>query len=89
MASYDSELLRDGVHPESQGGTVMLNVDGSPLLNYPLTDYVMAGLKQSMLSMAEIQFAAGAKSVLPTHEQADAYTSWAQAKAVLGQPSFN
>jgi len=76
-------LLRDGFHPESQGGTVMLNVDGSPLLNYPLTDYVMAGLKQSMLSMAEIQFAAGAKSVLPTHEQADAYTSWAQAKAAI------
>ncbi|MBT9609113.1 GMC family oxidoreductase [Aquabacterium sp.] len=76
-------LLRDGFHPESQGGTVMLNLDGSPLLHYPLTDYVMAGLKQSMLSMAEIQFAAGAKSVLPTHEQADAYTSWAQAKAAI------
>jgi choline dehydrogenase-like flavoprotein len=74
-------LLRDGFHPESTGGNVLLNVDGSALLNYPLTDYVLAGFKQALLSMAEVQFAAGAKKVLPLHEQGKYYTSWAEAKA--------
>jgi choline dehydrogenase-like flavoprotein len=31
--------------------------------------------------MAEIQFAAGAREVLPVHERARAYASWAEAKA--------
>ena len=77
-------LMRDGFHEESQGGTVMLNVDGSPMLHYPLSDYVLAGFKQALLTMAEIQFAAGAKKVIPLHEQSEAYTSWAQAKAAIG-----
>ena len=34
-----------------------------------------------MLSMAELQFAAGASSVIPVHELATAYKSWAEAKA--------
>lgn len=76
-------LLRDGFHPESQGGQVILNVDGSPLLHYPLSDYVLAGFKQSLLTMAEIQFAAGAKKVLPLHEQGRYYTTWAEAKAAI------
>jgi choline dehydrogenase-like flavoprotein len=76
-------LLRDGFHPESTGGNVLLNLDGSALLNYPLTDYVLAGFKQSLLTMAEVQFAAGAKKVLPLHEQGQYYTSWAEAKAAI------
>ncbi len=76
-------LLRDGFHPESQGGKVLLNVDGSPLLNYPLNDYVLAGFKQALLTMAEVQFAAGAKKVLPLHEQGAYYSTWAQAKAAI------
>lgn len=76
-------LMRDGFHPESQGGTVMLNVDGSPLVHYSLTDYVLAGFKQAWLTMAEIQFAAGAKKVLPFHEQGIYYTNWAEAKAAI------
>jgi choline dehydrogenase-like flavoprotein len=76
-------LLRDGFHPESQGGTVLLNVDGSPMLHYPLTDYVLDGFKQAMLTMAEVQFAAGAKTVLPAHEQGEQYSSWGQAKAAI------
>jgi choline dehydrogenase-like flavoprotein len=76
-------LLRDGFHPESTGGQVLLNVNGSPLLHYPLTDYVLAGFKQALLSMAEVQFAAGAQKVLPLHEQGRHYTSWAQAKAAI------
>ena len=76
-------LLRDGFHEQSQGGTVLLNVDGSPLLNYSLNDYLLAGFRQSILTMAEIQFAAGAKKVLPLHEQAQYYESWADAKAAI------
>ena len=32
-------LLRDGFHPESPGGTVSLQGDGTPSLDYPLNDY--------------------------------------------------
>jgi choline dehydrogenase-like flavoprotein len=78
-------LLRDGFHPESEGGTVLLNVDGSPLLHYSMSDYVLAGFKQALLSMAEIQFAAGARKVLPLHEQGRQYTSWAEAKAAISE----
>ncbi|AWI54338.1 GMC family oxidoreductase [Aquabacterium olei] len=76
-------LLRDGFHPESVGGTVYLNVDGSPLLHYSLTDYVLEGFRRALASMAEVQFAAGARKVLPLHEQGQHYTSWAEAKAAI------
>ncbi|MDI1259475.1 GMC family oxidoreductase [Aquabacterium sp.] len=74
-------LVRDGFHADASGGEVFLKLDGSPVLHYPLTDYVLDGFRRAFLSMAEIQFAAGAKSVLPLHEQATHYTSWAEAKA--------
>ncbi len=76
-------LLRDGFHPESEGGKVLLNVDGSPLLHYPLTDYVLEGFRRALLTMAEVQFAAGAQKVVPLHEQGRYYTSWAEAKAAI------
>jgi choline dehydrogenase-like flavoprotein len=76
-------LMRDGFHPESIGGTVKLRTDGTPLLDYPLTDYVMDGARRAFLSMAEIQFAAGARRVLPVHEMAAGYTSWAQAREAI------
>jgi choline dehydrogenase-like flavoprotein len=76
-------LLRDGFHPESPGGVVKLNKDGSPLLDYPLNDFVMEGARRALLNMAEIQFAAGAKQVLPVHEDALLYSSWAEAKAAI------
>jgi choline dehydrogenase-like flavoprotein len=78
-------LLRDGFHPESEGGTAMLNVDGSAMLHYPLSDYVLEGFRQALLTMAEVQFAAGAKKVLPMHEQGTRYTSWAEAKAGIAK----
>lgn len=74
-------LLRDGFHEQSPGGRVKLRSDGSAVLDYPLTPFVMEGARRAMLSMAEIQFAAGAKRVTPGHEAASAYTSWAEAKA--------
>ena len=78
-------LLRDGFHPESVGGQVGLRADGSPKLSYPLNDVVMDGARRALLSMAEIQFAAGAKQVLPVHEQAKPYTSWAEARDAIAR----
>ncbi|WP_019142976.1 GMC family oxidoreductase [Noviherbaspirillum massiliense] len=76
-------LLRDGFHPESVGGTVQLRDDGSPVLDYPITDYIWDGAKRALLSMAEIQFASGAKSVYPVHELSEGYTSWNAAKKAI------
>ncbi|MGH8806476.1 MAG: GMC family oxidoreductase N-terminal domain-containing protein, partial [Noviherbaspirillum sp.] len=76
-------LLRDGFHERSPGGTVQLRDDGSPVLDYPISDFVWDGVRRSLLSMAEIQFAAGAKSVYPVHEMAEGYTSWASAKEAI------
>ena len=76
-------LMRDGFHEQSPGGRVTLRDDGSPLLDYPLTDFVMDGARRAFLSMAEIQFAAGAKVVLPVHEMAQRYTSWKQAREAI------
>ncbi len=76
-------LLRDGFHAESAGGRVTLRKDGSPELDYPLTPFVMDGARRALLSMAELQFAAGAKQVLTGHELAPIYTSWQQAKASI------
>ncbi len=73
-------LMRDGFHEQSQGGNVKLRGDGSPALDYPLTDYVMDGARRALLSMMEIQFAAGATKVLPLHEMAHTYTTWGQAR---------
>ena len=74
-------LLRDGFHRDSPGGKVKLRGDGSPVLDYPLTDFVMAGARRAMLAMAEIQFAAGALQVLPVHELARPYASWKAGQA--------
>ncbi|NNG23585.1 GMC family oxidoreductase [Telluria aromaticivorans] len=74
-------LLRDGFHDGAPGGTVRLRGDGSPELDYPLTDYLWDGARRALLSMAEIQFAAGAREVLPAHEMSRRYRSWSEAKA--------
>jgi choline dehydrogenase-like flavoprotein len=76
-------LLRDGFHAESPGGRVSLREDGSPQLDYPLTPFVMDGARRALLSMAELQFAAGAKQVQVGHELATPQASWADAKAAI------
>ncbi len=78
-------LLRDGFHAEAPGGKVSLRADGSPVLDYPLTPFVMAGGRRALLSMAEIQFAAGARQVLPVHELAPPYASWAEAQRGIAE----
>ena len=76
-------LLRDGFHEDAPGGKVGLRGDNSAVLDYPLTEYVMDGARRALLSMMEIQFAAGARQVFPLHEMAAPYTSWAQARAAV------
>ncbi|MCW7488490.1 GMC family oxidoreductase [Leptospira meyeri] len=72
--------IRDGFNEESQGGTVSLNDVGYPILDYPLNDYIIDGIRRSYLSMAECQFAAGAKTVVPANNAVSPYSSWMDAK---------
>lgn len=76
-------LLRDGFHSESRGGHVVLAADGRAILDYPLNEPVWDGVRRAFLAMAEIQFAAGAKTVYPVHELAGGYTRFAEAKAAI------
>ncbi len=76
-------LMRDGFHPQSTGGTVGLHGDGTPLLDYPITPYVWEGVRRALKSMAQIQFAAGAKTVLPLHEAAQPVTSFEEAERLV------
>ncbi len=76
-------LLRDGFHPDSQGGTVRLRDDGTPQLDYPLLPVLWDGARRALRSMAEIQFAAGAQTVMPVHAQGAAFTNFADARAAI------
>jgi len=76
-------LMRDGFNDESEGGKVQLAHDHSPVLDYPITPFVWDGLRRSLLTMAQIQFAAGATAVMPIHESAWPYTSWSEAQAQI------
>jgi choline dehydrogenase len=78
-------LLRDGFVEQSPGGRVRLADDGSPLLDYDLSDYVWEGVKRAYLSMAELQFAAGAKQVRPAHIDARYVGSWSDAKKLIAE----
>lgn len=78
-------LLRDGFHEESVGGKVLLRSNGQPVLDYPLNAFLWNGVRRALLSMAEIQFAAGAKQVYPLHEQAKLYPSWAEARTAINE----
>jgi len=76
-------LLRDGFHPDSPGGTVTLASDGTPLLDYSLNDYLWDGARRALVTMAELQFAAGAKSVTPVHGVGAAYSTIADTRAAI------
>ena len=76
-------LLRDGFHPQSTGGSVELRGDGSPVLDYAVSDYAWDGLRRSFQTMAEIQFAAGAKAVLPLHADAGYVTTPQAARELI------
>ncbi|MDN6320497.1 MAG: GMC family oxidoreductase [Marinobacter sp.] len=76
-------LIRDGFHKDSPGGTVSLRDDGSPVLDYPVTDYLWDGLRRAFYTMAEIQFAAGADRVRLMHLDSGWYSNWTDAKAAI------
>jgi len=76
-------LMRDGFHPESQGGAVRLQDDGTPLLDYPLLPLFWDAARRAMRSMAEIQFAAGAQSVMPMHADGAAFVNIDEARAAI------
>ena len=76
-------LLRDGFHPQSAGGRVVLRGDGSPVLDYRIGDYAWNAMRRAYLAMAEIQFAAGARAVIPMHEGARSAASWREARAMI------
>jgi choline dehydrogenase-like flavoprotein len=77
-------LMRDGFHENSAGGRVRLAADGTPILDYALTPYIFEGIRRAMTAMAEIQFAAGATTVMPVHAEGDGYASFAAARAAIG-----
>jgi len=76
-------LHRDGFNDQSEGGVVELNEFNLPVLDYQLTDLFWRSAKESLLKMAEIQFAAGAKQVQPIHLEASLANSWPTAKAMI------
>jgi hypothetical protein len=73
-------LMRDGFHAQNEGGTVSLQDDGTPSLDYPLNDYFWDGARRALATMAEIQFAAGATTVMPVHVTGASYANWSQAR---------
>src|SRR5690606_39708465 len=54
-----------------------------PVLDYRMTDYTWDGIRRAFHSMAEIQFAAGAKAVLPAHADARYVTTLAEAHTLI------
>jgi choline dehydrogenase-like flavoprotein len=77
-------LVRDGFHPADAGGTVRLASDGSPVLDYPLEARFFDAARRAFMSMAEIQFAAGATTVLPVHGDGRAFDDVDAARRAIG-----
>ncbi|MDF3933049.1 GMC family oxidoreductase [Pseudomonas citronellolis] len=76
-------LMRDGFHPDSAMGSVSLRGDDTPVLDYRMTDYTWDGIRRAFHTMAEVQFAAGAKAVLPLHADAGYVKTPAEARALI------
>lgn len=76
-------LLRDGFHPDSPGGNVEVRGDGSPVLDYQVSPYAWEGLRRAFHNMAEIQFAGGAKAVMPMHADARYVKTLAEARSLI------
>jgi len=76
-------LVRDGFHAESPGGTVSLRDDGTPVLDYPLNGYLFDAIRRAFRTMAAIQFAAGARAVMPVHGAGASYSTAEAARAAI------
>jgi choline dehydrogenase-like flavoprotein len=78
-------IMRDGFHPDSPGGSVSLNSDGSPVLSYPTNNYLWRGVRHAYASLMQIQFAAGAQRVGAAHSDSAWYDNWQQAQNAVAQ----
>jgi choline dehydrogenase-like flavoprotein len=76
-------LMRDGFSERSPGGTVRLRDDTTPVLDYPVDAFLLDGARRAFRAMAEIQFAAGARSVSLGHERATRQSTLAATLAEL------
>jgi choline dehydrogenase-like flavoprotein len=76
-------LLRDGFHADSPGGSVALRADGAPVLDYTLNNYFWEGARRAFATMAEIQFAAGATTVMPVHASGASFNRWLDARGAI------
>lgn len=76
-------ILRDGFHPDSSGGRVVIDEFGRGAVDYPLNDYLYDGVRRAWKSMSECQFAAGAQQVMPGHRAAQPYSRWIQARDAI------
>ncbi len=76
-------LQRDGFDEQSPGGEVQLQGDGRGILDYPLNDHLWDGVRRAWHAMAEIQFAAGARAVMPGHLGGEFDTSLDGVKAQI------
>jgi choline dehydrogenase-like flavoprotein len=63
----------------------MLHDDGTPVLDYPLNAYFFDAARRAFAAMAELQFAAGATSVMPMHGRPEEFaTPDAARRAIAG-----
>ncbi|MFT4047903.1 MAG: GMC family oxidoreductase [Solimonas sp.] len=76
-------LMRDGFHDDVSGGRIRIDDSGAPVFDYDVREPLWNALRRALLSMAEIQFAAGAKAVRPGHLDARDYASWDEAKTAI------
>ena len=81
-------LLRDGFHEQSVGGEIVLRSDNSPVLDYPINDYLLEGVKRSHLTMLEIQFAGGAQKARVLHGEAKYSLNWKEAQQVVANIDY-
>ncbi|TQV89098.1 FAD-binding protein [Aliikangiella coralliicola] len=81
-------LLRDGFNDLSIGGEVKLDKYDYPQLDYSPNEILWRGIRHATLSMAEVQFAAGAKKVIPLHMDATFYSTLKRARdAIMNLPA--
>jgi choline dehydrogenase-like flavoprotein len=94
LLAFGTASLLIGRDPADDRDTVLRVVvpamrdDGSPVLDYPLDAFVLDGARRAFAAMAEIQFAAGARTVTVGHERATARTTLAGLRAELASLPF-
>lgn len=76
MRNYDKyasviSFIRDGFNADSVGGQVVLRADGSPAVDYPLTQAYFDTVRKAIRSQAQVQFAAGATRAFIGHIDAN------------------